>query len=53
MGISTADHVLTDDQVVCAFGPDMTPALEVDPGAEVSLQMKDGASHRPSRPSRA
>ena len=46
MAISTADHTLTDEQVVFAFGPDMTPALEVDPGAVVTLCMKDGLGNQ-------
>ena len=46
MAISTADHTLTDEQVVFAFGPDMTPALEVDAGAVVTLCMKDGLGNQ-------
>jgi amidase len=49
MAISTVDHTLTDEQVVFAFGPDMTPALEVDPGAVVTLQMKDGLGNQLTR----
>ena len=42
MAVAHAEHTLTNEQVVFAFGPDMTPVIEVDPGAVVSLEMKDG-----------
>ena len=49
MAISTVDHTLTEEQVVFAFGPDMAPALEVDPGAVVTLRMKDGLGNQLTR----
>ena len=42
MAVAHAEHTLTNEQVVFAFGPDMTPVIEVDPGAVISLAMKDG-----------
>jgi amidase len=36
-----AQHVLGRDQVIWAFGPDLEPALEVEPGAVVTLQTND------------
>jgi amidase len=36
-----AEHVVTRDQVVWAFGPDLQPVLEIDPGAVVTLQTND------------
>jgi amidase len=35
------DHVVTRDQVVWAFGPDLEPVLEVEPGAVVRFQTND------------
>jgi amidase len=46
MAVVPVEHALTNEQVVFAFGPDMTPVLEVDPGAIVSLQMKDGLGNQ-------
>src|SRR5581483_2112924 len=34
-------HRITRDQVVWAFEPEMTPALEVDPGTVVTLETND------------
>src|SRR3982074_1998387 len=34
-------HPLGRDEVVWAFSPDMTPVLEVDPGAIVTLETND------------
>lgn len=44
MSALTIDHRIADDQVVWAFGPDMRPVLEVDPGTVVTLAMKDGVN---------
>jgi len=35
------DHVVTRDQVVWGFGPDLEPVLEVDPGAVVRFETND------------
>ena len=40
MGVSTA-YRLGRDEVVWAFGPAMTPALEVEPGAVITLETND------------
>src|SRR5579871_29157 len=34
-------HRLTRDEVVWSFGPDMTPALEIDPDEVVTLETND------------
>jgi amidase len=49
MSVRAIDHRITDDQVVWAFGPDMTPVLEVDPGTVVTLAMKDGLNGQITR----
>jgi amidase len=41
MAVTTVDHVVTRDQHVWAFGPDMEPVLEVDPGAVVRFETND------------
>ena len=41
MATVSVDHVLTRDQIVWAFGPDMEPVLEVDPGATVRFETND------------
>ncbi len=41
MAVATVDHVITRDQIVWAFGPDMEPVLEVEPGAVVSFETND------------
>src|SRR5262245_1913326 len=46
---TTSEHTLTEEQVVFAFGPDMAPAVEVDPGAVVTLRMKDGLGNQLTR----
>jgi amidase len=40
MGVSTA-YRLGRDEVVWAFGPEMTPALEVEPGVVITLETND------------
>src|SRR5262245_49015597 len=35
------DHVVTRDQVVWSFGPDLEPVLEVEPGAVVRFETND------------
>ena len=40
MSVRAIEHRIADDQVVWAFGPDMTPVLEVEPGTVVTLAMK-------------
>ena len=49
MSAYAVDHRIADDQVVWAFGPKMTPVLEVDPGAVVTLAMKDGLNGQITR----
>jgi amidase len=39
--MAAVQHRLTRDQVVWAFGPDMRPAIEIDPGETVTLETND------------
>jgi amidase len=41
MATATVDHVISRDQVVWAFGPDLEPVLEVEPGATVRFETND------------
>ena len=41
MATLAIDHQITRDQHVWAFGPSMTPVLEVDPGAVIRLELND------------
>ena len=41
MSAVAVDHVVTRDQVVWGFGPDLEPVLEVDPGAVVRFETND------------
>jgi amidase len=41
MAVTTIDHVLTRDQIIWAFGPDLEPVLEVEPGETVTFQTND------------
>jgi amidase len=41
MTLAAIDHVVTRDQVVWGFGPDMEPVLEVEPGSVVRLETND------------
>jgi amidase len=41
MAIAAVDHVVSRDEVIWAFGPDLEPVLEVEPGATVTLQTND------------
>ena len=41
MTLTTADHVVSRDDVIWAFGPALEPVLEVDRGATVTLQTND------------
>src|SRR5437660_1110979 len=41
MAVTTVDHVLTRDQIIWAFGPDLEPVLEVEPGETVTFQTND------------
>ena len=41
MATVAVDHVVTRDQVVWGFGPDLEPVLEVEPGAIVRLETND------------
>jgi amidase len=41
MAVATADHVVSKDDVIWAFGPDLEPVLEVEQGATVTLQTND------------
>src|SRR6185295_17669925 len=49
MSVHAIEHRIADDQVVWAFGPKMTPVLEVDPGTVVTLSMKDGLNGQITR----
>ena len=49
MSVHAIEHRIADDQVVWAFGPDMTPVLEVEPGTVVTLAMKDGLNGQITR----
>jgi amidase len=39
--VAVTQHMLTRDQVVWAFEPDMEPAIEIDPGDVVTLETND------------
>ena len=41
MAATAVDHVVTRDQVVWGFGPEMEPVLEVEPGSVVRLETND------------
>jgi amidase len=41
MAVATVDHVVSREDVIWAFGPDLEPVLEVDPGAIVRLETND------------
>ncbi len=41
MAVATADHVVSKDDVIWAFGPELEPVLEVEQGATVTLQTND------------
>jgi amidase len=41
MAVTTVDHVLTRDQIIWAFGPDLEHVLEVEPGETVTFQTND------------
>jgi len=41
MAVATVDHVVSREEVIWAFGPDLDPVLEVDPGATVRLETND------------
>jgi len=41
MTVTTADHVLSRDQIIWAFGPELEPVLEVEPGETVTFQTND------------
>jgi amidase len=41
MAIATVDHVISRDEIVWAFGPDLEPVLEVEPGAVVRFETND------------
>jgi amidase len=41
MAVATADHVVSRDDIVWAFGPDLEPVLEVEPGAVVRFETND------------
>jgi amidase len=49
MSALAIENRIADDQVVWAFGPKMTPVLEVDPGTVVTLAMKDGLNGQITR----
>jgi amidase len=39
--LATVDHVVSREDVIWAFGPDLEPVLEVEPGATVRLETND------------
>jgi amidase len=39
--LATVDHVVSREDVIWAFGPDLEPVLEVEPGAIVRLETND------------
>jgi amidase len=39
--LATVDHVVSREDVIWAFGPDLEPVLEVDRGATVRLETND------------
>jgi amidase len=41
MAVATADHVVSREDIVWAFGPEMEPVLEVEPGATVRFETRD------------
>jgi amidase len=41
MAVATAGHVISRDHVVWAFGPEMEPVLEVEPGETVRFETND------------
>jgi amidase len=41
MAVATADHVVSREDIVWAFAPDMEPVLEVEPGATVRFETRD------------
>jgi amidase len=41
MAVATADHVVSREDIVWAFGPDLEPVLEVEPGATVRFETRD------------
>src|SRR5712691_13255663 len=41
MATLAVDHVISRDQVVWGFGPEMEPVLEVEPGAVVTFETND------------
>jgi amidase len=41
MAVATVDHVVSREDVIWAFGPDLEPVLEVDPGTVVRFETND------------
>jgi amidase len=41
MAVAAVDHVISRDEIVWAFGPDLDPVLEVEPGAVVRFETND------------
>jgi amidase len=41
MAVATVDEVITRDSVIWAFGPDLEPVVEVNPGAVVKFETND------------
>jgi amidase len=39
--VATVDHVVSQEDVIWAFGPELDPVLEVEPGATVRLETND------------
>jgi amidase len=39
--VATVDHVVSREDVIWAYGPDLEPVLEVEPGATVRLETND------------
>lgn len=41
MATVAVDHVLSRDEIIWGFGPDLEPVLEVEPGAIVRFETND------------
>lgn len=41
MAVAAVDHVVSRDEIIWAFGPDLEPVLEVEPGSTVRFETRD------------
>jgi len=41
VAVATVDHLVSRDEIVWAFGPDLEPVLEIEPGAVVRFETND------------